>query len=653
MVKKNGSRFLNLNNKNANASGKPGTTPSTPHLETPPADSIPTIPTPVDPNPPRLNSDSDSIASTSSTATVTSPKSKPEPYFQGMQSHQPSDIPLPPSIAPTPSHELPNVHHSAVVPSDSVPSSTSPSRTATPATAAYETADPETPVASRTPSPRSFRPSVAAAVRRTLNVDWPVNLVVNSKNELVPFNQTFATPSLAPGEAANSTITCGTEFASNGQSSVVISLDLGYPATLDLKIFNQFDSSKPIYSRFRDTADLPQFLIPWRFLRILTGHHVQPSILISLTITTAPPAPTQTSFHYTPPTVFETTSPAAIEALAHFLDQPGGHDVVFCFPDRKHLYADRYVLQRSSPYFRNLFEVRNRESGIVPGVGVGISPRQAHGGKSALADDSDVEVTPTKEGADQLPRGRSGSGSSSRSRRTSERDITTLAGSQVITPMTSVHGDGVQDPKSIPLPALDTKGFMFQRTASPLMDDNVFVMDINETSFNTFRAFLYYLYTGFISFSPLTSSFQFPDQPNAWAPGQPSTLEQRRLEARNTLVGEYMRKYPNRPVPVSPKSIYQVARKYEVPSLEAQALSRINLATFNPLVATAELFSAFTRVHDSIKHTQLRVVIDNWNEVVRTEDWAIAKEKGKAQPDQYFAGVLCEILEALPPRAGL
>ncbi|KAG8915148.1 hypothetical protein FRC00_007311 [Tulasnella sp. 408] len=35
--------------------------------------------------------------------------------------------------------------------------------------------------------------------------------------------------------------------------------------------------------------------------------------------------------------------------------------------------------------------------------------------------------------------------------------------------------------------------------------DNVFVMNINETSF------LYYLYTGFISFSPLTSSFQFPD----------------------------------------------------------------------------------------------------------------------------------------------
>ncbi|KAG8904100.1 hypothetical protein FRC01_008873, partial [Tulasnella sp. 417] len=461
------------------------------------------------------------------------------------------------------SQQLPNVNNV----NESATSSASPSRTATPATAAYESAGYETPMASRTPSPRTIRPAVAAAVRRTLNIDWPLNLVVNTKKELLPFSQTFQTPTLAPGLGDTSIITCGTEYDQNGASGIRISLELGYPATLDLKIFNQFDSSRPIFSRFRDTADLPEFRIPWRFLIGLTGHHVQPSIMISLIITTAPPAPTQTSFDYIPPSVFETTSPAAIEALANFLDQPGGHDVVFCFPDRKHLYADRYVLQRASPHFRHLFAVRNRESGIVPGVGVAIGATMGEASRSALADDSDVEATPTKENGELPSRGRSGSDSSSRSRRMSERDITTIAGSTVLTPMTSVHSDSAVDSQGVPLP-IDTKGFMFQRTGSPLMDDNVFVMNINETSFNTFRAFLYYLYTGFISFSPLTSSFQFPDQPGLWSPGKVSTLEQRRLEARNTLVGEYMRKYPNRPVPVSPKSIYQVARKYEVPALE-------------------------------------------------------------------------------------
>lgn len=100
------------------------------------------------------------------------------------------------------------------------------------------------------------------------------------------------------------------------------------------------------------------------------------------------------------------------------------------------------------------------------------------------------------------------------------------------------------------------------------MDDNVFVMNINETSFNTFRAFLYYLYTGFISFAPLTSSFQ------STTPSPNVSLEQHRLEARNALVGEYMRKHPNRPVPVSPKSIYAVALKYELPALEVRRYPR-------------------------------------------------------------------------------
>ncbi|KAG8955066.1 hypothetical protein FRC04_009523 [Tulasnella sp. 424] len=415
---------------------------------------------------------------------------------------------------------------------ESATSSASPSRTATPATTAYETAGYETPMASRTPS------------------------LVNSKNELVPFTHTFLTPSLAPGEGDQSTITY-------------------------FKIFDQFDVSKPIFSRFRDTADAPELRIPWRFLRVLTGPRVQPSITVSLVITTAPPAPKQTSFDY------------ILSALAHFLDQSGGHDVVFCFPDR---YADRDVLQRASPSFRNFFEVRNQESGIVPGVGVGIGAGVGQG-KSALADDSDVEMIPTK--GRMLHDDRAGAVVRPGRAERVGGDITTLAGSTVITPMTSVHGEGVQDNISLPL---DTKGLMFQRTTSPLMDDNIFVMNINETSFNTFRAFLYYLYTAFTSFSPLTPSFQFPDQPDPWSPGQPSTLEQRRLEARNTLV----------------------TKKYEIPSLEAQALSRISTAIFNPLVATAELLSAFTRV---------------------------AKEKGKAQPDQYFAGVLCEILEALPPRS--
>ncbi|KAG8937561.1 hypothetical protein FRC00_004073 [Tulasnella sp. 408] len=290
-------------------------------------------------------------------------------------------------------------------------------------------------MASRTPSARSIRPSVGAAVRRTLIIDWPLNMVVDTNGDLLPFTHTFQTPSLTPATGDFSTISCVTEYSPNDENGILILLDLG-----------------PIFSQFPDAAD-----------RGLTGHHVQASIMISLIITTAPLALTRTFFDRITPLIFGTSSPAAIEALAVILDQPGGHDAAPASPDQTHLYADRYVLWRASPHFRHLFAVRNRESGIVPPVGVAVGPIE--GGKGH----------PTGE-AGELPRARSGSDSPSRSRRMSERDIMTITGSRVLTPMTSVHSD-------------DTKGFMFQRTTSPLMDDNVFVMNINETSLKTFRAF--------------------------------------------------------------------------------------------------------------------------------------------------------------------
>ncbi|KAG8974291.1 hypothetical protein FRC05_007715 [Tulasnella sp. 425] len=405
----------------------------------------------------------------------------------------------------TPSKQLPTVGPDPV--NESATSSTSRSRTATHATAAYEIAGYETPMASRTPP---LGPSGLPSVLQ------------------------FEGPSISLA----------------AQFEIKITLDLGYPATLDLKIFNQFDDSRPIFSRFRDTA--------------------------------------------------------------------GGHDVVFCFPDRKHLYADRYVLQSASPFLRNLFELRNRESGIVPGVGVGIGAGIGQGKSVMLHEDGVGAVT------------RAGRGG-----RASERDITTLAGSTVITPMTSVHGDGVPD--NIPLP-LDTKGFMFQRTTFPSLDDNIFVMNIVP--------------------SPRSIRPMVPRP--AKYPGTAKTRSE-----KHACRGVHEE--------VSESTRTGIAQVNLSGGEKAQALSRISTAIFNPLVATAELFSAFTRVHESIKQSQIQVVIDNWNEVVKTEDWAIAKEKGKAQPyvpplllyplawitndnsssnrDQYFAGVLCEILEVLLPRS--
>lgn len=250
MAKNKGTNSKFLNNQKGNASGR--ATPVNTSLEIPPAQDLPTIPTPVEPQPQQRPPSTNPSAGRPSVETIV-PEAKTESTTT-TEPTQPTDIPLPPSAMMAPSGQLPTVAPVAPI-NESATSSASPSRTATPATAAYETAGYETPMASRTPSPRSIRPSLGAAVRRTLNIDWPLNLVVNSKNELVPFTDTFQTPSLAPGEGDQSTITCATEYGQKGESGIKIILDLGYPATLDLKIFNQFDSSRPIFSRFRDTAD--------------------------------------------------------------------------------------------------------------------------------------------------------------------------------------------------------------------------------------------------------------------------------------------------------------------------------------------------------------------------------------------------------------
>ena len=432
----------------------------------------------------------------------------------------------------------------------------------------------------------------------------------------------------------------------------------------------------------------PIFRIPLRSLQFLSPHS-SPSVLLSLSLT----HPSSSSSSPPPPSIYETASPAAIETLSHFLDQQGGHDVVFCFPNEagRELYADRYVLQRCSPYFRSLF---------------GTHPNPDHTHVQPL---NDRDHNPQNRSPNAGSAGMGSPSSSVRSRGTpdgSERDITTT----VLTPLTSVAGDSnlggpkEADPARIPLPP-DGSGLLQpgkfqnqvgtpcsgvyaigltiseQRAPTPMMGDNVFVMNVNETSYNTFRAFLYYLYTGFISFAPLTSSFQIPTSDIA-----PTEMERRRLDARNAMVGDYMRKYRNRPVPVSPKSIFAVAKKYELPVLE---VCRI---TFDGLVTklTSECAGSSTvkdhagrsrsscrnlrtlqRVHPGSRNCEGTATrycrtklgrycaIEGLGAGPRERNGSTVRLIGIERVlltdfpsrDAYFASVLCEILERLPARS--
>lgn len=85
-----------------------------------------------------------------------------------------------------------------------------------------------------------------------MTVDWPIDLPFTSKGELVPFTQSFQVPSQFQ---YSSVVTCSTELDSHSHTGLKIVVDLGYEASVDVRIYNQLDSSAPIISLFRDTGD--------------------------------------------------------------------------------------------------------------------------------------------------------------------------------------------------------------------------------------------------------------------------------------------------------------------------------------------------------------------------------------------------------------
>ncbi|KAG8994773.1 hypothetical protein FRB94_012564 [Tulasnella sp. JGI-2019a] len=500
--------------------------------------------------------------------------------------------------------------------------------------------------------PGSSNASGSVVVSRALVVDWDIDVPLEADGRVASgFNQTLQVPNHS--QQNSGTVSCTSGADGTISDGLNIRVNLGYAADVELRLFGQTEATAPFINLYSEGNNMPEFNISARTLHPLittsssshrNDHSWTAPLLLSFSITA--------SREYAPPTIYESASPAAYHRLSNFLDQPGGHDVVFCFPENKHLYADRYILQRCSPYFRRLFQASPQRGAVV------VPPLES----------------PTAQNlrSPSTPRGSEGSGSGGAATDDGfeSEDITLQNFDDVQTPGTSVPPSssggeypGVSDPTRIPLPRDSPPAAqsytLQQRDQTPLVDDNIFVIDIKETSFNTMRAVLYYLYTDFITFAPLTSCFHnihpFPARtsktPRTEAiNAEDEAIERRRLAARNAVVGEYMQNHPCRPVPVSPKSVYAIAKKYEIPALETQALIRITtVSERDPIVAISELFSPFSRVHGSARIPQLETVIASWENVVRRSgEWEVVRSRCVKVADTYFSGILCEILDRLP-----
>lgn len=161
----------------------------------------------------------------------------------------------------------------------------------------------------------------------------------------------------------------------------------------------------------------------------------------------------------------------------------------------------------------------------------------------------------------------------------------------------------------------------------PLIPPHMRIVPITGTSYRTYRAFLAWLFTGTVSFAPLTSSFQYPSSPSLPLPLGPASPTAAAAQRRAALA-PLRALHPSRPHPVSPKSLYRLAHFLDTPSLASLCLSALGDA-LTPECVAHELFAppAMGEVYDEVWDVEVRYAEDNWDDVRDSEAMGAAAER--------------------------
>lgn len=147
---------------------------------------------------------------------------------------------------------------------------------------------------------------------------------------------------------------------------------------------------------------------------------------------------------------------------------------------------------------------------------------------------------------------------------------------------------------------------------------------MKEPSYPTFRAFLYYLATNRIAFAPISSSFA----------GTPTPRDDHAI-------------WSAVPLPVSPKSIYRLAHKLELPALQKIALTSF-ASQLSATNALDELFSDVSLVCDDCRKAVLAACVTNWTAIakgVQLED--LQGKMFRGELSGVKAAVLAELFKKL------
>ncbi|RPD63866.1 hypothetical protein L227DRAFT_572307 [Lentinus tigrinus ALCF2SS1-6] len=145
------------------------------------------------------------------------------------------------------------------------------------------------------------------------------------------------------------------------------------------------------------------------------------------------------------------------------------------------------------------------------------------------------------------------------------------------------------------------------------------VVFLEDIAYTTWKAFIVYAYLGEVNFAPLKSE----------------------NKARPSLT------HSHTPPPCSPKSMYRLAEKYDIPDLKKDALKSIQ-SKLSPHNILEEIFSTFTSLYPAVQSIELEYLHAHSNDSgirARLPKWLEAMEDGHLP--RGAAGIVASLIDKL------
>lgn len=183
---------------------------------------------------------------------------------------------------------------------------------------------------------------------------------------------------------------------------------------------------------------------------------------------------------------------------------------------------------------------------------------------------------------------------------------------------------------------------------------------VRDSSYTTFKALLFYLYTDTIEFAPLTSSFielggscRDPVRRPLSDRVSPADFCEDMLKAhqrRQEVIDMLHRNNPDRPTACSAKSMYRLADKLNLPDLRSRAHQHI-AAHLDSMNIVWEAFSSFTCRYPDILKIEVDYLLRKWKAIRKGSPLKSVFARGHAHPGlgEVWPILLRQLTWAHPP----